>query len=279
MGGRFSSGCAATYIFVLRPTSPGSNADTKSGSYRFNKSIKDDESTKAFDIEEALELLHRCMSEVEIFMRQVNTTIERTNIDLNVSKRKHKLNFKKSHKKNAPTGGEASIYCDLPTELDMADNFKRIKLAINYIAKLKYHLYQPNAPELIHRLFGHLSICVRVCHNYSRIYSPGLPSRTLLPLLSRDSVRFLRLSLISQEMDLWKSLGKAWTQSRDEWKGEGSMCNAVLLEGWEACYPPNGSIVHNQPWNNRSRHRSGNTESETATFASEESRSMRSRLS
>lgn len=276
MGGRFSSGCVATYVFVLRPNPASSNVGTKYENYHFTK-YGHNEYTKTLNVEEILELLHQCLRDIEVFMHNVRHILEQRDT-LSKTKRKLKANKKKHHP-------STSLCYSLPSELDVAETFKQFKLAINYIARLKHHLYEPNAPELIHRVFVHLATLVTLCQSFS-IYNPNLPSRMVLPLLSRDAVRFLQLCLISKEMDLWRSLGKAWTLPRDEWRGgeEGSMYNAMFLEGWEACYPPNGTIVNSQPWiHNRNRYRSGgNTESETLTFFSEESRSFstsRSRFS
>lgn len=245
MGSKFSSGrnrCAATYVFVMRhpPRSNCSNGDASSAKNASLFNVK----SPTLDMVESEEVLQQCIGDIEAFMHQLHVAAERNQEWINPKYRKLKTKNPKNQKSNGPFYPGTIM----PSEIDVINITKRIKQAINCIAQLRFHLYEPNAPEIIRRLFAHLNVLDQLCH-MCPLYSSNLLSKVLLPLLSWDSVQFLKLSLLSHEIDLWKSLGKAWTSPRNEWRGENQICNAVLLEGWEACYPGNGSkVISDQPW-------------------------------
>lgn len=247
MGSKFSSGrnrCAATYVFVMQHThSPSSNYSNGDAPSAKHASLFNGKSP-SLDMVESEEVLHQCLGDIEAFMHQLQVAAGCNQEWFNPKYRKLKAKKPKSQKSNAPFHPGTIM----PTEIDVINIIKRIKQAINCIAQLRFHLYEPNAPEMIRRLFSHLNVLNQLCH-MCPLYSSNLLSKVLLPLLSWDSVQFLKLSLLSHEMDLWKSLGKAWTSPRNEWRGENQICNAVLLEGWEACYPGNGNkVISDQPW-------------------------------
>jgi hypothetical protein len=214
---------------------PTSNNDVRSNSYRFIKAARDAKESGDLDPEEAMAALHHCLGETEAFVFHLQRAIQAITVPKDKKNRRHK------------SDAASDLLPSLPAEMEVINAFKRIKLAINYVARLKSYLYDPNGPELIHVIFGYLEVLVDACKRLNPPYNSGIPPRIILPLLSRDAISLLRNCLVSKQMDLWKQMGKAWTLPRDEWKGEGSLCNAVLLEGWEAYYLPNGTVVTPQP--------------------------------
>lgn len=75
-------------------------------------------------------------------------------------------------------------------------------------AKLKAHIHDPNAPELVHFLFTPLALIVDASHDTH--YKPNIPSRVASPLLTRDAINLLMNCVTSKETELWHSLGDPW---------------------------------------------------------------------
>jgi len=79
-------------------------------------------------------------------------------------------------------------------------------------ARLKSHIHDPNSPELVHFLFTPLSLIIEASRDPA--LSTDLPSTVVSPLLTPAAVALLQNCLTSKEMELWLSLGDAWTQTR-----------------------------------------------------------------
>ena len=71
-------------------------------------------------------------------------------------------------------------------------------------AKLKAHIHDPNAPELVHFLFVPLELIIQSCQGID------LPSSVVSPLLTSQGVELLQNCLTSRENELWLSLGQTW---------------------------------------------------------------------
>ena len=85
--------------------------------------------------------------------------------------------------------------------------FVKWKFLIEKQAKLKSHIHDPNAPELVHFLFSPLTLIAEASHESK---SPNLPARVVAPLLTYDAIELLSNCLSSKETELWHSLGDAW---------------------------------------------------------------------
>ena len=78
---------------------------------------------------------------------------------------------------------------------------------IKFQAKLKNHIHEPNAPELLHFLFTPLNVILETCHwGLGKNIAPWVVS----PLLSLEARELLQNCLTSKESDIWMSLGEAW---------------------------------------------------------------------
>lgn len=95
------------------------------------------------------------------------------------------------------------------------DTFQKIKYSFNLLAKLKSHIHDPNAPELVHFLFTPLALIVNTTKEPPY---EGLGKTVWMPLLNRDAKDLLLNCLSSKEQDLWMSLGEAWYVTREEIK-------------------------------------------------------------
>lgn len=60
---------------------------------------------------------------------------------------------RKSKKQTDPGEGMLSLRTRPPPEPEFYDIFQKFKLSFNLLAKLKAHIHDPNAPELVHFLF------------------------------------------------------------------------------------------------------------------------------
>ena len=77
-------------------------------------------------------------------------------------------------------------------------------------AKLKAHIHDPNAPELVLFLFTHLSLI----YEASRDPIHGgrdLGVEAVAPLLLPEAKQLLTNCLTSKELKLWTRLGRPWT--------------------------------------------------------------------
>lgn len=79
-------------------------------------------------------------------------------------------------------------------------------------AKLKAHIHDPNAPELVHFLFTPLALIVDASRDSN--HGANLPAEVVAPLLTRDAIDLLVNCLTSKESELWHSLGEAWCRPR-----------------------------------------------------------------
>ena len=80
-------------------------------------------------------------------------------------------------------------------------------------AKLKAHIHDPNAPELIHFLFTPLSLIYDASKDPIH-QGEDLPDRALSPLLVFEAKQLLLNCLTSKELELWQRLGKSWTLTK-----------------------------------------------------------------
>ncbi|KAE8612942.1 hypothetical protein XENTR_v10007508 [Xenopus tropicalis] len=97
------------------------------------------------------------------------------------------------------------------------------------VAKLKSHIQNPSASELVHFLFTPLHMMVEATGG------PDLARTVLSPLITKDSLDFLNFILNKEEKQLWTSLGDSWNKYRAEWPKEQFIPPYVprFRNGWE----------------------------------------------
>ena len=106
--------------------------------------------------------------------------------------------------------GFLGIYIGRPVPAESAINVTVCVVAMQ--ARLKAHIHGPNSPELVHFLFTPLSLIIEASRDPK--LSTDLPTSIISPLLTSSAVALLHNCLTSKEMELWSSLGDAWTTSR-----------------------------------------------------------------
>uniref|UniRef100_A0A8D1KVU5 Epidermal growth factor receptor kinase substrate 8-like protein 2 n=1 Tax=Sus scrofa TaxID=9823 RepID=A0A8D1KVU5_PIG len=223
-------------------------------------------------IEKETQILNCALDDIEWFVARLQKAAEAFK----------QLNQRKKGKKKGkkgPAEGVLTLRARPPSEAEFVDCFQKIKLAINLLAKLQKHIQNPSAAELVHFLFGPLdlvcptlggwltpasmpgavgpadrpvsqagaaSLTPSVPQIVSTCGGPDIARSVSSPLLSRDTVGFLRGHLVPKEMALWESLGETWTRPRSEWPREPQVRPYVpkFHSGWE----PPLDVLQEAPW-------------------------------
>ncbi|XP_070566544.1 LOW QUALITY PROTEIN: epidermal growth factor receptor kinase substrate 8-like [Ptychodera flava] len=198
---------------------------------------KDDDSIEmlALRTERDVEILNHCFSDVEYFVAKLQKAADAYN---ELARRKKN---RKSKKKQAGDG-VLQARSRPPSEDEYFDVFQKIKFAFNLLAKLKAHIHDPNAPELVHFLFTPLELIIQSCNG------PELARTVVSPLLTPQAIELLRNCLASREGELWVSLGPAWTTPKAAWPKDQYVPPFVVpkfRDGWE---PP---VFNSHPDNAR----------------------------
>ncbi|XP_051884883.1 epidermal growth factor receptor kinase substrate 8-like protein 2 [Pristis pectinata] len=173
-------------------------------------------------IEKDVQILNCTLDDIEFFVAKLQKAAEAY----------HQLNQRKKSKKNkkkAPAEGMLTLRAKPPLPGEFTDCFQKIKLTLNLLAKLKKHIQNPNAVELLHFLFGPLEVVI------NGTGGPEIARTIISPLLSKDATEFLRGHLTPKEISLWEALGEAWTRSRADWPRDHHVPPYVpkFRNGWE----------------------------------------------
>lgn len=196
----------------------------------FTRDVSNDEtsSTSSDKYERDVAILNHCFDDIERFIARLqHAAAAYKELD-----RRRKT--RKSKKKDMGDG-MLSMRAKPPPEREFIDILQKFKLSFNLLAKLKSHIHDPNAPELVHFLFTPLALILDAARDSN--YGPNVASKVVSPLLTRDSIDLLLNCCTSKESDLWHSLGDPWTIPRDQWKGYQGPYNPVFSDGWAPEYP------------------------------------------
>jgi len=104
-----------------------------------------------------------------------------------------------------------------PTTGAFVSALQKFKHVFNILTKLKAVLQEPGAEELCKTTFAPLVEVLRASRDERGDYK--LASSVLSPLLTQDTCNMLRQNLSPVEVDLWQSLGNAWTTPAEKWVG------------------------------------------------------------
>ncbi|KAH0617105.1 hypothetical protein JD844_028761 [Phrynosoma platyrhinos] len=176
----------------------------------------------AAKIDRDVQILNHILDDIEYFVTKLQKAAEAF---AELSKRKKT----KKNKKKGPGEGVLTLRAKPPPPDEFVDCLQKFKHGFNLLAKLKAHIQNPSAPELIHFLFTPLNMVVQATGG------PELASTVLSPLLTKDTIEFLRYTVTSEEGQLWMSLGDTWTKARAEWPKEQFIPPYVprFRNGWE----------------------------------------------
>lgn len=155
--------------------------------------------------EQDIAILNRCFDDIEKFIARLQHAAA---AGRELERRRRSRGSAGSAGKRAAAGeGMLALRTRPPPERDFVDVLQKFKLSFNLLARLRAHIHDPNAPELVHFLFTPLALIVDAAHDAA---DGRLPSRVVQPLLTRDALNLLANCVTSKETELWHSLGDAW---------------------------------------------------------------------
>ncbi|XP_051474422.1 epidermal growth factor receptor kinase substrate 8 isoform X2 [Apus apus] len=195
------------------------------GEFEKHRQYHDHEETAemmAARIDRDVQILNHILDDIEYFVTKLQKAAEAF---AELSKRKKT----KKSKKKGPGEGVLTLRAKPPPPDEFIDCFQKFKHGFNLLAKLKFHIQNPNAAELVHFLFTPLHMVVQTTGG------PELASTVLSPLLTKDTIDFLRYTVTSEEGQLWMSLGDTWTKARADWPKDHFIPPYVprFRNGWE----------------------------------------------
>ncbi|PRD24943.1 UNVERIFIED_CONTAM: Eps8 [Trichonephila clavipes] len=164
-------------------------------------------STSSEKYERDVAILNHCFDDIERFIARLQHAAA-------AFKELERRQKNRKNKKKDMGDGMLSIRAKPPSEKEFVDILQKFKLSFNLLAKLKSHIHDPNAPELVHFLFTPLALIVDAARDSN--YSSTLASRVVAPLLTRDAIELLMNCCTSKESDLWHSLGESWVEARHQ---------------------------------------------------------------
>jgi len=140
-----------------------------------------------------VQILNHCIDEIEAFVVELRKAND-------ARKRLDKKGMKKSMKKKYES---VRNLAKGPDEKTIVDVFQKFKFSFILLGKLKPHISNPNAPDLLNYLFVPLQIIVKAL---------GLEKarRVESPLLTSPAIDLLTGCLKTREQDFWRSLGENW---------------------------------------------------------------------
>ncbi|RLU23216.1 hypothetical protein DMN91_003419 [Ooceraea biroi] len=185
-------------------------------------------STSSEKYERDVTILNHCFDDIEKFIARLQHAAA-------ASRELERRRRNRKSKKRNLGDGMLTMRAKPPPEMEFVDIFQKFKLSFNLLAKLKAHIHDPNAPELVHFLFTPLALIVDASHDTN--YDPNLPSKVVSPLLTREAVNLLINCVTSKETELWHSLGDTWLIPRDQWKGHVPPYHPIFMDGWSPDYP------------------------------------------
>lgn len=205
-----------------------SSRDYRESDSELTANNDDNSSTTSEQYERDVTVLNHCFDDIEKFIARLQHAAA-------ASRELERRRKSRKSKKRDNGDGMLTMRTKPPSEKEFFDIFQKFKLSFNLLAKLKAHIHDPNAPELVHFLFTPLALIVEASHD--TYYEMHLPHKVISPLLTREAINLLINCVTSKETELWHSLGNAWLIPRDEWKGSVPSYHPVFLDKWSPDYP------------------------------------------
>ncbi|CAM4733900.1 unnamed protein product [Leuciscus chuanchicus] len=222
-----------------RSPGPGVKGRVAATDMKDELSMQDPESNMklAQRIEKDVQILNCALDDIEIFVARLHKAAE-------AFSQLNQRNRSKKGKKRGPAEGMLTLRAKPPSEGEFIDCLQKLKLSFNLLAKLKKHIQNPSASELVHFLFGPLEMILQ------NSGSPELPRVVISPHLSRDTVDFLRGHLTPKEMTIFELLGDGWTRPRADWPKD--LCAPLYVPKFRNGWEPPVDLFRTSPWETES---------------------------
>uniref|UniRef100_A0A914V3V4 PID domain-containing protein n=1 Tax=Plectus sambesii TaxID=2011161 RepID=A0A914V3V4_9BILA len=181
--------------------------------------------------------LNRCFDDIERFVARIQSAAL---AQRELESQQHRYRTAQRPRRDNHTG-ILQLRAQLPGELEFVDILQKFKLSFNLLAKLKNHIHEPNAPELLHFLFTPLTVILDACQwGLGRNIAPQIVS----PLLARETKELMQNCLTSKESDVWMALGDTWRIPPEDWPGPlPQPYRPVFADGFMPYGPPVGLEV------------------------------------
>ncbi|KAM3587993.1 uncharacterized protein V6R79_018422 [Siganus canaliculatus] len=182
-------------------------------------------------VDRDVQILNHLLDDIEFFVTKLQKAAEAFG---ELSKRKKN----KKSKRKGPGEGVLTLRSKPPAEDEFVDCLQKFKHAFNQLGKLKDHIQNPSAVDLLHFLFAPLRMVVQASGGVD------LARSIIVPLLTRESIEFLHGSGTAEERHLWVTLGDGWTKCRLEWPKDHYFPPCVLRfrDGWEPPALPSATV-------------------------------------
>ncbi|XP_052370441.1 epidermal growth factor receptor kinase substrate 8a isoform X6 [Oncorhynchus keta] len=176
----------------------------------------------AIRVDRDVQILNHILDHIEFFVTKLQKAAEAFN---ELSKRKKS----KKNKKKGPGEGVLTLRAKPPTQEEFVDCFQKFKHAFNLLGKLKSHIQNPSADDLVHFLFTPLRMVIQTSGGTE------LAKSVVVPLLTIEAIDFLHSAGTAEERHLWVALGEGWTKCRLEWPKDHYFppCTLQFRDGWE----------------------------------------------
>uniref|UniRef100_A0A674DU47 EGFR pathway substrate 8a, signaling adaptor n=1 Tax=Salmo trutta TaxID=8032 RepID=A0A674DU47_SALTR len=173
-------------------------------------------------VDRDVQILNHILDHIEFFVTKLQKAAEAFN---ELSKRKKS----KKNKKKGPGEGVLTLRAKPPTQEEFVDCFQKFKHSFNLLGKLKSHIQNPSADDLVHFLFTPLRMVIQTSGGTE------LAKSVVVPLLTREAIDFLHSAGTAEERQLWVALGDGWTKCRLEWPKDHYFppCTLQFRDGWE----------------------------------------------
>ncbi|KAK6025731.1 variant SH3 domain protein, partial [Ostertagia ostertagi] len=165
--------------------------------------------------------LNRCFDDIERFVARIQSAAFAQR-ELEQQAHRYRTAMRRDKRSGPPPpdpNGILQMRAQLPIEPEFVDIFRKFKLSFNLLAKLKNHIHEPNAPEIValplHTFDRHCSSGTR-CHWRS---GGNIAPQIVSPLLSLEARELMQNCLTSKESDVWMSLGETWRTPPEDWVG------------------------------------------------------------
>ncbi|XP_052441181.1 epidermal growth factor receptor kinase substrate 8 isoform X10 [Carassius gibelio] len=176
----------------------------------------------AEQVDRDVQILNHILGDIEHFVTKLQKAAEAFT---ELSKRKKT----KKSKKIGPGEGVLTLRAKPPSQDEFIDCFQKFKHAFNLLGKLKNHIQNPSAVDLVHFLFNPLRLVIQTSGGVD------LAKSVIVPLLTREAIDFLHVAGSVEERHLWVTLGDGWTKCRLEWPKDHPFPPHTLCfrDGWE----------------------------------------------
>uniref|UniRef100_H2ZNN8 SH3 domain-containing protein n=1 Tax=Ciona savignyi TaxID=51511 RepID=H2ZNN8_CIOSA len=174
----------------------------------------------AFKVHRDVQMLNHALDDIEMFVAMIQKAAEAQQ-EISARQKSSKRGKKESGL------GMLELRSRLPPEPEFVDVLQKFKFCFNLLSKLRNHIRNPSAIEIVHFIFQPLLIVIQA--------SKDLAQTVQCPLLTREAIDFLNNCMDANEAHILRQLGHYWTMSKHEFPKDVYFAPYVpqFKSGWE----------------------------------------------